>query len=65
MPFVPIVPCLGIIGNYILMGGFDLKTWFLYMCYLSAGLAIYFGYGMNHSVLQQEERPDGNQLTDV
>jgi len=52
MPFVPLLPCLGIIGNYSLMGGFDLVTWIYYFCYILIGLGVYFWYGISHSLLE-------------
>ena len=54
MPLVPVLPCLGIIGNYALVSGFDLLTWVYYGVYLAAGLAVYFGYGITHSKLEQK-----------
>jgi len=52
MPLVPLLPCLGIIGNYALISGFDLLTWIYYGFYLLAGLFLYFGYGISHSKLE-------------
>jgi APA family basic amino acid/polyamine antiporter len=52
MPLVPLLPCLGIIGNYTLISGFDARTWIYYGFYLLAGLIVYFGYGITHSKLE-------------
>ena len=51
MPLVPVLPCLGMIGNYALIGGFDYVTWIYYGVYLLIGVVIYFGYGITHSKL--------------
>ena len=53
MPLVPVLPCLGIIGNYALVGGFDYLTWVYYAIYLKIGLVIYYGYGISHSKLEE------------
>lgn len=55
MPLVPILPCLGIIGNCVLISAFDLKTWVYYGFYLVAGILVYFGYGITHSKLEGKE----------
>jgi hypothetical protein len=52
MPLVPVLPCLGIIGNCVLISAFDLQTWVYYGFYLIAGLLVYLGYGITHSQLE-------------
>ena len=51
MPFVPLLPCLGIIGNNALVASFDGLTWFYYLIFTVIGTAIYFSYGINNSNL--------------
>ena len=64
MPLVPLLPCLGIIGNHALVGSFDLTTWIYYAVFLKIGIIIYFTYSVHHSILETGPRPeyDGCQV---
>ena len=64
MPLVPILPCLGIIGNYVLISDFDILTWLYYFAYLLTGILIYFLYSVHHSILETGPRTeyDGCQV---
>ena len=52
-PFVPLVPILGIISAFYLMFNLPLITWEVVGVWLVIGLAIYFGYSVRHSKVQQ------------
>jgi hypothetical protein len=54
MPLVPLLPCLGIIGNNALIGAFDGQTFINYLIFTLIGVAIYTVYGLNNSVLEKE-----------
>lgn len=64
MPLVPLLPCLGIIGNHALVGSFDITTWIYYAVFLKIGIFIYLTYSVHHSVLETGSRPeyDGIQV---
>ena len=53
-PFVPVVPILGMGMNFWMMYGLGWENWLRLFVWLAIGLAIYFGYGRKHSVLQLE-----------
>jgi APA family basic amino acid/polyamine antiporter len=52
-PFVPLTPILGIGFCLYLMIGLPLDTWLRLAIWLAIGLAIYFLYGIKHSVLRK------------
>ena len=52
MPWVPILPAVGIFFNFMLAAGLDGVTWGLFGAWLVLGLLIYFAYGMGHSNLE-------------
>ena len=52
-PWVPAVPILGIVCCFGLMLTLPGDTWIRLAIWLVVGLAIYFGYGRKHSVLQK------------
>src|SRR5438445_794740 len=52
-PWVPAVPILGIVCCFGLMLTLPGDTWIRLAVWLVVGLAIYFGYGRKHSVLQK------------
>ncbi|MEP9372853.1 amino acid permease [Mesorhizobium sp. KR1-2] len=56
-PGVPVVPILGILFCLLLMAGLPLETWLRLLVWLVIGLAIYFLYGRNHSVLRKRSLP--------
>lgn len=51
MPFVPLLPCIGIQFNFLLVFLLEGKTWAYFGIYLAVGLVIYFTYGIRHSNL--------------
>jgi len=53
VPFVPVVPILGIGMCVALMGGLPLLTWIRFVLWLAVGLVIYFLYGVRRSRLAQ------------
>jgi len=50
-PLVPIVPILGVLFCGYLMTSLPLVTWIRFFVWMAAGLAIYFGYGRFHSLV--------------
>jgi basic amino acid/polyamine antiporter, APA family len=52
-PWVPAVPILGIVISGYLMANLPLATWLRLIVWLVIGMAIYFGYGRNHSRVQR------------
>jgi APA family basic amino acid/polyamine antiporter len=54
VPFVPLVPILGMATCLALMTFLPVDTWIRLLVWLVIGLAIYFGYSRRHSVLQRE-----------
>jgi APA family basic amino acid/polyamine antiporter len=53
-PWVPFVPIMGILCCVGLMATLPMDTWIRLIVWLLIGFAIYFGYGKQHSVLQQQ-----------
>jgi basic amino acid/polyamine antiporter, APA family len=51
-PLVPVVPILGMLVCGYMMKGLPLDTWLRLIIWLVIGLAIYFGYGVKRSVVQ-------------
>lgn len=56
VPFVPVFPIIGMILILYLMYQLPGETWWRFVIWLVAGLAIYFFYGRSHSVLQRQGR---------
>ena len=54
MPFVPVLPAVGIFFNFMLACGLDALTWAYFGVFIAIGLIIYFSYGMWHSNLEVE-----------
>lgn len=54
-PLVPLVPILGIVVCGYLMSFLPVDTWIRLIVWMALGLAVYFGYGMRHSVLGRSE----------
>jgi len=55
-PWVPVVPVLGILVNFLMMYGLGWSNWARLFGWLSVGLIIYFTYGRRHSHLTIEAR---------
>jgi APA family basic amino acid/polyamine antiporter len=51
-PMVPLVPILGIAVSLLMMLSLPLDTWLRLIIWLAIGMAVYFGYGRKHSVVQ-------------
>lgn len=49
VPFMPVIPILGIIMCLYLMTGLPLSTWLRFTAWIAAGIAIYFCYGYRHT----------------
>ena len=56
VPGVPVVPICGILFCLLLMSGLPLFTWLRLVIWMAVGMAIYFMYGIRHSVLRHPER---------
>jgi len=54
VPFVPLVPILGMLTCFALMTFLPLDTWIRLFVWLVIGFLIYFGYSKSHSTLQKE-----------
>lgn len=52
VPFVPLIPILGIIVCVFLMTSLTLESWWRLLIWLAIGICIYFFYGKKHSKLQ-------------
>ena len=50
-PLVPLIPCLGIIGNFFLISQVEFTIWVYFLIYESIGAAFYLGYGIHNSKL--------------
>ena len=52
-PLVPLVPILGVLVCLAMMVSLDVDTWIRLVVWLVIGLAIYFTYGVKHSLLRK------------
>jgi basic amino acid/polyamine antiporter, APA family len=57
VPFVPLVPVLGILSCLLLMFSLPPENWLRLVVWAAIGLAIYFGYGRRRSILARSLRP--------
>jgi APA family basic amino acid/polyamine antiporter len=48
-PWVPALPILGVIVNFLLMLGLDALTWTAFLTWMVIGLVVYFSYSQFHS----------------
>jgi len=53
MPLVPLLPCLGIIGNNALVAAFDWQTFINYIIFTIIGTLIYIFYSLDNSRLER------------
>jgi APA family basic amino acid/polyamine antiporter len=51
LPLMPLVPAFGILSSGFLMTQLPFATWVRFVIWLVIGLAIYFGYGRKHSLM--------------
>ncbi|KAK6040201.1 Cationic amino acid transporter 3 domain protein [Cooperia oncophora] len=49
VPFVPVIPSVGLLINVFMMAYLDYITWIRFFVWMLIGLAIYFLYGIRHS----------------
>ncbi|MGV9680116.1 amino acid permease [Nocardia sp. NPDC003482] len=59
VPLVPLVPILAVIACVWLMLNLSVETWLRFLVWMVVGLALYFTYGVRHSVLRKRERAAG------
>lgn len=57
VPFVPVVPILGIASCLLLMFSLPSENWWRLIVWLAIGLIIYFFYGRGHSTLRRRTTP--------
>jgi hypothetical protein len=50
---MPLTPCLGILGNFILASFIERQTWIYFLAYELLGLGFYLTYGLKHSKLNK------------
>ena len=65
MPFVPLLPAIGIQFNFVLCAGLDALTWTYYLVFVLIGLVIYFGYSIRHSHLETHNVLRGKLETSI
>ena len=65
MPFVPLLPAIGIQFNFILAAGLDGLTWTYYLVFVAIGLIIYFSYSIRHSHLEPTNVLRGKMETSI
>jgi APA family basic amino acid/polyamine antiporter len=53
VPFVPMVPILGIVLCLTLMFSLPAENWYRLIIWLAIGFVIYFAYGRHHSVMSK------------
>jgi len=51
VPFMPLVPILGVLGCLLLMFSLPSHNWYRLFIWMALGLIIYFAYGKSHSLL--------------
>ena len=65
MPFVPLLPAIGIQFNFILAAGLDGLTWTYFLVFVAIGLVIYFSYSIRHSHLETTNVLRGKMETSI
>jgi APA family basic amino acid/polyamine antiporter len=54
LPFMPVVPAFGVLASLFLISQLHWETWLRFVVWLVIGLAIYFGYGRRHSLMNPD-----------
>jgi basic amino acid/polyamine antiporter, APA family len=54
LPLMPLVPAFGVLSSGFLMLQLHWETWLRFLVWLVIGLAIYFGYGRKHSLMNPD-----------
>lgn len=54
LPLMPLVPAFGVLSSAFLMLQLHWETWLRFGVWLVIGLAIYFGYGRRHSLMNPD-----------
>jgi APA family basic amino acid/polyamine antiporter len=65
VPFVPLVPVLGILSCLLLMFSLPSENWLRLFVWLGIGLVIYFTYGRRHSRLGAARPAGDDNLREV
>ena len=50
---VPLLPCVGILSNFMLAAILDAKTWLILFIFVCCGLVMYFSFSMWNSNLEK------------
>ncbi|KAK6732273.1 hypothetical protein RB195_016578 [Necator americanus] len=56
VPFVPLIPCVGLLINCFMMAFLELLTWARFFIWMFIGLIIYIFYGLHHSKEGKKKR---------
>ena len=56
LPFMPIVPIVGVIASLWLVTFLQWETWVRFAVWFAIGLGVYFGYSRKHSKLAVEQQ---------
>src|SRR6478735_4273533 len=54
LPLMPVIPAFGVLASAFLMLQLHWETWVRFGVWLVVGLAIYFGYGRKHSLMNPD-----------
>lgn len=63
LPWFPLIPCLGIIGNFILASKIDSASWKFFFVYCILGVVFYVSYGIKHSKLNKRYNKSNNNAS--